>query len=72
MSDVSRLLNEHVIPIDAASFHLHGTPSRPTLNRYMRSGQLESFLCGGRRFTTSEACERFIARCNAKECCAVT
>ena len=32
--------------------------------RGVRGTKLESFVIGGRRFTTREACERFLARLN--------
>jgi len=70
-NDVGLLLQEHVIPIDEARNHIPGCPSRASLDRYVRAEKLESFRAGGKRFTSAQACERFVQRCNIRECAAV-
>jgi hypothetical protein len=70
-NDVGLLLQEHVIPLGDAQSHIPGAPSKSSIDRYAKSGKLESFRAGGRRFTSAQACERFVQRCNLRECAAV-
>ncbi len=57
------IANETVIPIAEAPKHIPGRPSLATVWRWVlngtRAGKLESFLVGGRRFTTLESIKRF-------------
>ncbi|MBM3965374.1 MAG: DUF1580 domain-containing protein [Planctomycetes bacterium] len=57
------IASETVIPIAEASKHIPGRPSKATVWRWVlngtRAGKLESFLVGGRRFTTLESIQRF-------------
>jgi hypothetical protein len=60
---------ETVIPITEASPHFPGKPHIATIWRWslrgVRGAFLETLVVGGRRFTSVEAIERFIARTNA-------
>ena len=55
---------ETVIPFQAAPRHIPGRPAICTLHRWRAKGvrgrKLETFLRGGRRFTTIEAIARFL------------
>jgi len=59
--------SETIIPWGMASNYLPGQPCPGTLRRWMKGVhgvQLETIKVGGRRFTSVEACERFIAASN--------
>lgn len=60
------IATETVIPIAEAPQHIPGRPSVATVWRWVlsgtRAGKLESFLVGGRRFTSVEAIQRFAER----------
>ena len=57
------IATETVIPIAEAPQHIPGRPSLATVWRWVlngtRAGKLESFLIGGRRFTSLESIQRF-------------
>jgi len=61
--------NETVIPIAEAPQHIPGRPSLATVWRWVltgtRAGKLESFLVGGRRFTSLESIQRFAQQSTA-------
>ncbi len=63
--DLSR---ETAIPFSQAPKYIPGRPHLSTAHRWrlhgVRGVKLETFLCGGRRFTTAQAIERFIAQLN--------
>ncbi len=63
------IANETVIPIAEAPQHIPGRPSLATVWRWVlsgtRAGKLESFLVGGRRFTSLESIERFAQKSTA-------
>jgi hypothetical protein len=63
------IANETVIPIAEAPQHIPGRPSLATVWRWVlsgtRAGKLESFLVGGRRFTSLESIERFAQQSTA-------
>jgi len=54
------------IPLHKASVHIPGQPHISTLHRWrshgIRGTKLETYLVGGRRFTTREALQRFFDR----------
>ena len=58
------ILSERVVPISEAPQHVPGRPHTATIWRWYQRGisgiKLETFLAGGKRFTTIEAIERFI------------
>jgi hypothetical protein len=61
---------EKVVPIvHAAEHYPHSPPSLGTVYRHIRQGcrgaRLESFVCGGKRYTSVEAIGRFIAATTA-------
>ena len=60
------LATETPVPFNEARFP--GDPHISTRHRWrlrgVRGVKLETFLCGGRRFTTNEAIGRFIAHLN--------
>jgi adenosylmethionine-8-amino-7-oxononanoate aminotransferase len=61
--------SENVINITQAANQIPGRPHRATVWRWILNGlhgiRLESVKVGGRRFTSEEAIERFIARTTA-------
>jgi len=61
---MSDILSERVIPISEAPQHVPGRPHTATIWRWYQRGisgvKLETFLAGGKRFTTIEAIQRFI------------
>lgn len=63
------IATETVIPIAEAPQHIPGRPSLATVWRWVlngtRAGKLESFLIGGRRFTSVEAIQRFAEQSTA-------
>ena len=63
------IANETVIPIAEAPKHIPGRPSLATVWRWVlngtRAGKLESFLVGGRRFTTLQSIQRFAQQSTA-------
>jgi hypothetical protein len=63
------LLTETLVSPTKATHHMPGRPHVSTVWRYMGPGcrgiRLESIVCGGRRFTSIEAIERFIAATTA-------
>ncbi|MCC7337879.1 MAG: DUF1580 domain-containing protein [Pirellulaceae bacterium] len=64
------LIAETVIPINKAARHYpYGRPSLATVYRHLgrgcRGARLESFVAGGRRYTTVEAIRRFVAQTTA-------
>lgn len=62
--------NERAIPLTKSPKYFPGKPHVSTVFRWaLRADdrRLETFKCGGRRFTTIEAIERFIARCSAND-----
>lgn len=58
------ILTETVIPISEAPQHTPARPHSATIRRWWQKGvrgiKLETFVCGGRRFTSKEAVVRFI------------
>ena len=61
---------EQLIPLNQARNHLPGRPSLPSLHRFATSGGrggavLATIVCGHRRYTSIEACQRFLADCTA-------
>jgi hypothetical protein len=56
--------NETAVPFHEAPKHIPGRPHISTLHRWRLNGargrRLETFLRGGRRFTTLEAIQRFL------------
>ena len=63
------MTNETLLSLPAAARILPGRPHLSTLHRWrlrgVRSVKLETFLIGGRRYTSREALERFIERTTA-------
>ena len=63
------LLDQSPVSLAEASHLLPGRPHLSTLHRWrlrgVRGVKLETFLIGGRRFTSREALERFIERTTA-------
>ncbi len=57
------LSSEHVFPVKDAPKHIPGRPSSAAVWRWvlygLRGVKLESALIGGRRFTSTEAVQRF-------------
>jgi len=57
--------SEQMIPFQKASSHVPGRPHISTLHRWRsrgaRGARLESLLIGGRRYTSVEAIQRFLA-----------
>ena len=62
-------LTEKLLSPTEASRHTPGRPHVSTIWRWMTSGcrgiRLESLVCAGRRFTSLEAIERFVAATTA-------
>ena len=60
--------SETTIPFSKAAGHIPGRPHVSTLHRWrldgVRGAKLETFLVGGRRFTTQEAIARFLGHLN--------
>lgn len=60
------ILTEKPIPIGDAPKHIPGRPHAATIWRWHQRGvrgvKLETYVCGGKRFTTIEAIRRFIRR----------
>jgi hypothetical protein len=58
------ITSETVIPFNKAREHFPGRPHLSTLHRWRMCGcrgrRLESFLSGGRRYTSLEAIRRFL------------
>jgi hypothetical protein len=70
MRRVSLLTSETVIPINQAPKHYpYGKPNLSTVYRHFGRGcrgiRLETFVAGGRRYTTVESIARFIERTTA-------
>ena len=64
------IANERAIPLTEALEHFPGSPHISTVFRWANlpvSRRLETLRCGGKRFTTLEAIERFITRCSASD-----
>lgn len=61
--------SEELIPLRKACEHIPGRPHISCVYRWMsrKSGPLETVLVGGRRWTSVEAIERFIAACNPSQ-----
>lgn len=64
--------SETPVLLAKAGKHIPGNPHASTPIRWALHGvrgghKLESFLCGGRRFTTVESIGRFLARLNGTE-----
>lgn len=63
------LSTEHLLTLPEAARLLPGRPSTCTLWRWRSRGvygvRLDSCLIGGRRYTSREAIERFVAGCSA-------
>ncbi len=64
------LTAETVVPINQAPKHYpYGRPNHSTVHRHFRRGcrgaRLETFVAGGRRYTTIEAIRRFVERTTA-------
>lgn len=59
---------ERMCPLSEATGHVPGTPHPSTLNRWARAGiggvKLETVKVGGRRYTSIEAIQRFLASLN--------
>ena len=62
---------ESLIPWQQAAKHVPGDPHISTLHRWrvrgVRGKKLETLLVGGKRFTSREALDRFIAAGNADD-----
>ena len=62
-------LTETLVSPTKATHHMPGRPHVSTVWRYMARGcrgvRLESIVCGGRRFTSVEAIERFVTATTA-------
>jgi hypothetical protein len=62
------LMKERLVSLKEARQEFPKRPSIPTLWRWILGGvsgvRLESILIGGRRYTSGEACRRFVAACN--------
>ena len=70
MSEHIDLTDETVVPINQSPKHYpYGRPNLSTVYRHFRRGcrgaRLETFVAGGRRFTTIEAIARFVQRTTA-------
>jgi len=70
MNSVLDLTDETVVPINQAPKHYpYGRPNLSTVYRHIGRGvrgtRLETFVAGGRRFTTIEALRRFVERTTA-------
>ncbi|MGC1273800.1 MAG: DUF1580 domain-containing protein [Planctomycetaceae bacterium] len=63
-----QLLDESLISMSEAAKELPGRPHIATIHRYARKGVrghlLETVACGGRIYTSREACRRFLAAQN--------
>jgi len=66
-SEINTLLNESLIPLDAARDEFPGRPSRASLDRYRKQGALGCLRSAGRLWTSREACRRAIARLSQPE-----
>jgi hypothetical protein len=66
---VALISNESLIPVSDAPKHVPGRPHIATIWRWIQRGcrgvRLETWLVGGRRFTSLEAIDRFIERTTA-------
>ena len=64
-----QLSSESLLSPTQARNHVPGRPHVATIWRWMTKGsrgvRLESIVCGGRRFTSVEAIQRFVARTTA-------
>ena len=62
------LFDETLISLSEATKELPGRPHIATIHRYARKGVrghlLETVACGGRIYTSREACRRFLAAQN--------
>jgi len=62
---------ESVVPLEASSALFPTKPSRCTLYRWSLKGirgvRLETLACGGKRYTSHEAIDRFIAAQNSDD-----
>ncbi|MBI3461447.1 MAG: DUF1580 domain-containing protein [Planctomycetes bacterium] len=62
-------LDEHLVTLNEARARLPGRPDISTLWRWRQRGvrgvKLETLVVGGRRYTTVEALERFVAATTA-------
>lgn len=62
------LFAETPVPFSEVARHIPGRPHVSTLHRWrldgVRGAKLETFLVGGRRFTTKEAIGRFLGHLN--------
>jgi Protein of unknown function (DUF1580) len=65
------ILHENVITMTEAPGHIPGRPHSATIWRWWNRGiegiKLETFMVGGRRFTSTEAITRFIKRTTAAQ-----
>src|SRR5688572_19826654 len=73
MIDVS---SESLVILTKAPEHIPGRPHLATIYRWWQKGvrggvKLETVLCGGRRFTSIEAIQRFVERLSGGDGCAV-
>ena len=63
---MSDILSETAIPIADAPKYTPGRPHNATFWRWYTKGcwgvKLETYLCGGKRYTSKEALRRFIER----------
>ena len=63
--DVIDILREELRPLEQTAQHIPGQPHVSTLFRWAGKGvhgcRLETVLVGGRRFTSLEAVQRFVA-----------
>lgn len=55
--------SENLIPLKDAPKHTPGRPHISTVHRWAFRRDLETIKVGGRLFTSTEAIQRFIARC---------
>ena len=66
------IANEQVLTLAEAAARCPGRPNLSTVWRWCLRGargvKLESFMRGGRRFTTAQSLDRFIEACNATPC----
>lgn len=63
---MSDILSETPVPISAAPKHVPGRPHAATIFRWHQRGikgvRLETYVVGGKRYTSKEALRRFIER----------
>ena len=55
-------LEENLIRINEVPKHVPGRPDVSTVYRWLNQGKLESLMIGGRRWTSTEAIQRFVNR----------